>query len=119
MASILDEISPSYIGEDRIVLTLSAATPIPRAFQAVEVQVDYSKTQPNFVELPLELTITPPSLNQFSRRIFRRNVPSTVAFTPKEGGPHLVRIAEVGHNKWWGRLVVNVLGERLDLRRAV
>ena len=44
------------------------------------------------------------------RRVVRRVLPSALAFTPREGGRHLVRVGELAHNRGWGSLLVRVAG---------
>jgi hypothetical protein len=38
-------------------------------------------------------------------------LPSALSFTPREGGRHLLRLGELAHNRWWGFLVVIVVGD--------
>src|SRR5262249_34987198 len=116
MPSLLDELCPDYVGERRFVLALSEDASPARAFAAIELTVDYSATLPQGVVLPLEFTIVSPSPSNFVRRFFRRTSPSNISFIPKEGGRHVVRIAEVGHNRWWGALTIDVVGETTDPR---
>jgi hypothetical protein len=110
--SLLDELSPRYIGEDRLTLALVPGAE-PRAFRSVEVTVDYSRAAPEGASLPLELTVKGPTSAGFVRRYFRRARPSALSFVPAEGGVHLVRLREVGHNRWVGLLEVQVSGSRL------
>ncbi len=112
----IDELAPADVGEDMIVLA-NESTATPKAFTPVTITIDYSACDPAGVMLPLELTITAPSRSGFLRRQFARTAPSSIIFTPREGGDHLVRITEVGHQRWWGKLVVTVSGDRADPRR--
>ncbi len=112
----IDELAPADVGEDRLVLT-NASTATPKAFTPITIDVDYSACDPAGVVLPLEFTITAPSKSGFSRKLFTRTAPSSIIFTPREGGAHLVRLTEVGHQRWWGKLVVTVSGDRADPRR--
>lgn len=114
MPSLLDEVCPDYVGERRLTLALGPTTAATRAFAPIEVTVDYGKSAPQGIVLPLELTILAPSASNFIRRIFRRTAPSSVSFVPREGGRHLVRLAEVSHNRWWGALAIDVAGETTD-----
>jgi hypothetical protein len=117
--SVADEISPRTMGEDRIVLQLHDDTASPVIFSPVIVLVDYSACDPEGVVLPLEFTVTGPSGRAtFQRRYFRTAVPSEITFRPREGGTHLLRIAELFHNRWWGKLVIDVAGDALDRRAA-
>lgn len=111
--SVVDEISPSYYGEDRIGLSLieAQARSVLVAFQPVIIDVDYSACDPQGVVLPLELTITSESGSiVYQRKVFRRLAPSQVTFVPREGGEHLVRLAEQHHNRWFGRLHLAIQG---------
>ena len=116
MPTLHDELCPDYVGARRLVLALAPEAPSPRAFAPVDVTIDYSGAEPEGVVLPLEMTITSPSPSNFVRRILRRTRPSSLSFVPREGGRHLIRVAEVGHNRWFGALLVDVAGERTDPR---
>lgn len=109
--AVVDEVSPSTYGQDLIRLTLSQATPTVRAFGACLIDVDYSLTLPSDIVLPLEMTVSSSSgAATFQRRVFRRVKPSQLSFVPREGGPHLVRLAEAHHNRWFGALEISVDG---------
>ncbi len=113
--SVVDEISPRYYGEDRIVLALHEDTASPIVFSPVIVTIDYSACLPQGIVRPLEFTLTGPSgAATFQRRYFRRFTPTEITFRPTEGGTHLVRIAELFHNRWFGALVIDVAGDPLD-----
>ena len=113
MSTLVDELAPAYVGEDRLGLTLSSRTANPAALAPVEVEIDYSRALPEGVMLPLEFTVTGPSPESFRRVIYRRHPPRALSFTPVEGGAHLVRLVECFHNRWLGKLLVDVTGERL------
>jgi hypothetical protein len=116
---IIDELSPSYIGEDRFGLALNENSQTPAAFSSITIDVDYSGAEPEGVVLPLELIVQAPSASGFVRRFYTRTAPSSVIFRPAEGGLHLVMLREVGHNRWWGRLRVQVDGDQLEEERPV
>ncbi len=82
--SVADEISPTYYGEQRIALRTEAGVTVFRAGVPIVLTVDYSATAPEGVVLP------------------------------REGGPHLVRLAEAHHNRWFGALTLNVEGAVID-----
>jgi hypothetical protein len=112
--SFLEEICPSYVGEDRLRLTLADPDDLLIAFRPVLVSVDYDRALPEGVMLPLELTITAPSEVNNVRVVYARYAPpGQLAFTPREGGSHLVRLAELFHNRWWGSLVLEISGDRI------
>ena len=109
---IVDEISPDFIGEDRIKLSLSKNTPSPRAFSPAEIDINYSAAHDiGGIVRPLELTVTAPSPANFQRRIIRNSLPSSIIIKPQEGGEHLVVLKECGHNKVVGIFVLQVAGE--------
>lgn len=113
--SQLDEICPDYVGSDKIKLSL-APTVIPplNAFAIIDVNVDYSACDPQGIVLPLIFSVVSPSSANFVRRIIRASRPSAVSFVPREGGRHVVRVGELGHNHWFGVLVLDVVGETTD-----
>lgn len=114
--ALIDDLAPEFVGKQLFRLTL-ATTDAPRAFNAVEVSVELLDEALLYgIELPLELTVTAPSPSGFQRKIFRRILPIELTFVPREGGEHLVSLREVGHNHWWGSLVVNVAGDSADPR---
>src|SRR5262245_51723948 len=109
--AVVDEVSPVTYGQDLIRLTLSQQTPTVRAFAACLVDVDYSLTLPSDIVLPLEMTVSSSSgAATYQRRVFRRLRPSQLSFVPREGGPHLLRLAESHHNRWFGALEIQVDG---------
>lgn len=119
--AVADEISPPEYGQDLIGLALSSSpsgpAPTPRQFQLVTIDVDYSKCDPAGVVLPLELTVSSESGQAlFQRKIFTRFAPPQLSFVPREGGAHLIRLAEAHHNRWFGVLTVDVLGEKVSQR---
>lgn len=115
----VSDICPEYVGEQLLTIALGPATLSPRAFNALDITIDYAKAVARGgVVLPLELVITAPSSSNFVRRFFRRTAPTTISFVPREGGRHLIRLAESAHNQWWGSLVVEVSGEQTDPRNA-
>lgn len=112
--AVVDEVSPIEYGQDLIRLSLSSEQVVLRAFEAVLVEADYSLALPADIVLPLELTITSLSgAATFQRHVFTKLRPSVISFVPREGGSHLVRLAEQHHNRWFGSLVVAVEGDPL------
>jgi hypothetical protein len=107
----LDDISPKYIGEAKF--TLTPGTERPTAGVPVVVDIDYG-TDARGVELPLECIVQGSADESYVRQTFELFVPPSVVFTPIEGGRHVVMVRELGHNRWWGRLEVDVAGELLE-----
>ena len=111
MPNIIDEICPPTVGERRIGLTLATDSLSPRAFNPITLYVNYDACEPEGLVPPLELTIIAPTRQNFQRAIFIRTQPETISFRPREGGMHVVRFGEVGHNRWFGYIEINVAGE--------
>lgn len=114
-----DEVSPSYLREDRIDLTLDASNADPAAFQSLLINVSYTRALPQGVMLPLILEVIGPSSTSYQRREFTRSAPNTLIITPREGGAHRVILREVAHNRWFGRLSLQVAGELLEAETPV
>jgi len=113
MANTQDELCPDYVGDARITLNLNDALATNRARSTILVDVDYDDCDPQGVVLPLVLTISTERGTTFERRVFRRKAPTQIGFVPREGGNYTVRLVEFAHNRWFGSLVVPVLGDRL------
>jgi hypothetical protein len=112
--AVVDEVSPVTYGQDLIRLALSQSTPLVRAFGDCLIDVDYADTLPAGVVLPLEFTVTSSAGRAtYQRRVYRRIAPTLLSFIPREGGPHLVRLAEAHHNRWFGSLIIEVDGSTL------
>jgi hypothetical protein len=113
--AVVDEVSPAACGQDLIRLSLSPQTRIVRAFAPCVLTVDYALTMPAGVVLPLVLTVTQSAgVATYQRRVYRRLRPSVIAFSPREGGPCLVRLGEGHHNRWFGSLALEVEGGRIE-----
>lgn len=112
MTSPAEQLSPSYLGEDRIDVTCDATQKLA-AFSPITVEFDYGRCAPEGASLPLELIVQGPTGGSFRRKYFTRHLPDVFIFTPIEGGAHLVRLAELGHNYWHGSTIIQVSGERL------
>lgn len=112
--ALIDEISPTYIGEDRIALTLSDPNVSVLAFVPFQVDVNYDAAEPEGLVLPLELVFQSPSGKVIKRTVFARTPPSSLLLVPRERGQHFLLLREMFHNRWQGRLVIDVQGEDLD-----
>jgi hypothetical protein len=115
---VLDEIAPTYLREQRLDLGLVQESNT-RAFAPVVIEVQYTRTAPEGVMLPLVLEVQGPSPQSYQRRIFSHAAPASIAFTPREGGRHSVILREVAHNRWWGLLELDVEGELLEPAKSV
>lgn len=108
---LIDELSPLSVGSERIALAPADPLTPARAFSPFSVAVDYALCDPEGVVLPLEMVVTSPSKS--TRTLFRRVVPTELTIHPDEGGPWIVVLREHAHNLWWGRLAIDVDGDRL------
>ncbi len=109
--TILDELSPLFVGAAAIKLTLNDPNVALKAFDIVKIDVDFTATEPEQTTLPLELLVVAPTPENFRRTIFRRVTPTEIFFKPVEGGTHTVVLREVGHNNWRGAIEVDVQGD--------
>lgn len=108
---VVDEVSPAIYGQDLITLSVVPGQ-TARQFEALLIDVDYSKCDPAGIVLPLVLTVTGESgAPTFQRSVFERVKPTQLAVIPREGGRMLVRLAETHHNRWFGATEVDVIGE--------
>lgn len=115
--SYLDEISPPYVGEDRLALAVDDNQVGIEALKSILVNVDYSACAPEGAMCPLVLEVHGPS-ERVVYREYLREPPTSIVFTPHEGGAHRVLLRELAHNHWWGRLELDVEGERLTAEAA-
>ena len=113
--SIEDELSPGYVKERRIKLSLDPNTGVPRARQSVVIFVDYADALPEGIVLPLILEVQGPSALSYETRSFVRNAPQSLVVTPKEGGDYTVILRENAHNRWWGSVKFTAQGDQLSL----
>ena len=117
--SIVDEISPDFMGDNLISLSLNIETANPIALKAVVIDVDVSAADPEGLVLPLELIIRPPTNANIIRRHFTDRIPATISFRPLEGGEHLVLLREMAHNRYTGTLTIEVEGDSLTDRNLL
>ena len=110
----IDQISPPYVGADMIALKLSKPDIAPLAWQPIQVEVDYTATKPTGVVLPMELVLQGPDPEDHKRRLITRAAPESFVLVPEVKGPHFILFRELGHNRWQGRLLIEVEGEDLD-----
>jgi hypothetical protein len=110
----IDQISPATVGEDKIGLKLAAQNQTPLTWQPFQVDVDYSATAPEGIVLPMELVLQGPDPQDHKRRVFTRSAPESFVLVPEVKGPHFILFRELGHNRWQGRLLIEVDGEDLD-----
>jgi hypothetical protein len=115
--ALIDEISPPYIGEDKITLALADPAAAVLAFVPFQITVDYSASleeEPKVgLVLPLELIFQSPT-GSYVRTLFERSKPSSLLLVPRRRGDHLILLREMFHNRWQGRLIVSVQGDDLN-----
>lgn len=110
--SFIDDFSSIVIGSDRLKISFDPRTLKPQANAAVIFSVDYSGADADGgVVLPLVFTVQAPTVAGYYRKIFRRSVPTELVYFPISSGPHLVRLAEVGHNRFFGAFPFQVAGD--------
>jgi hypothetical protein len=111
----ISEVVPDYVGADNILLTLAAPPgTVLQSGSAILVNVSLlNEALTSGLVCPLELNVQAPS-GARSSYLYTKKPPTSFAFTPHEGGTHLVLLAESGHNRWRGSLLVVVIGQPLD-----
>lgn len=114
----LDEISPAYVRDKRFDLTLELGANA-RANNSILINVSYKRALPQGASLPLVLEVQGPSAQSYQRREYTRVLPVALIVSPREGGPHLVTLREVAHNRWFGTLSLDVEGELLEAPKPV
>lgn len=112
--ALIDEISPPYVGEDKLVLSLADPAIALLAFVSFQVDIDYSGALPSGVKLPLELVFQGPNTGQLQRQLFTLSAPSSLLLVPRSRGQHFILLRELYHNRWQGRLLVDVQGDDLN-----
>lgn len=114
----LDDLAPAYVRDKRFDLAVEQGAKVA-AGRPLLVTVSYRRALPEGVMLPLLLEVQGPSRASYVRREYTRVAPSSVIFTPQEGGPFVIIIREVAHNKFWGSLNVTVEGELIEAPKPV
>lgn len=112
--AIIDEISPPYVGEDKLILSLNDPATALLSHVPFQVNIDYSAALPGGVKLPLELVFQGPDAGQLQRRVFERTLPESLLLVPRARGQHFILLRELFHNRWQGRLLVDVQGDDLN-----
>lgn len=111
----LEDVCPSYVGARNILLALAKPLDVILAHRPVVVTVDIQEEAlVSGLMLPLELRIVAPSAANSRQHFYTRKIPRQFAFTPREGGQHLVLLREVSHNRFCGSLIVQSVGGTTD-----
>lgn len=115
--SAQDELNPPYGEDARIVLTLDdpRSPVVPR--RPCRVNVSFLERDDGSsaygLSLPIEVIITGPrGESDFVRIVDRRTVRKSLTWTPRGPGRHTIVIREAAHNRWFGSLDVDVVGDR-------
>lgn len=108
--SRIDDISPGYVGEDKIALSIDRRSKV-LAGKPIMLLIDYSNAEDGVVP-PLEVVVQPAfgDGDGYQRTVYQR-APTRHVFTPKHAGEYLLHVRELKHNKWQGRLLIGVSGE--------
>ncbi len=119
MTALIDIISPTFLGESCIKVSVDPSCEPLMAFRPVMVDFDYAGAAPEGIALPLELIVQPAlsaaaDAGGYHRKVFNRHPPTSYTFAVPSAGDYLVLIREVAHNQWQGRLVITVGGDRLS-----
>ena len=117
--TFIDELSPSYLREKRISLSLDPSNETPSAFHSIMIAVSYADTFPDGIQLPLIVEIQGPSPKSYEQRVISNVAPTAIIFRPSEGGAHHVTMREAAHNRWWGSILIDVVGELLEAPKVI
>jgi hypothetical protein len=108
-------LAPTYVSETRIDLALLPDQEPLRPNVPITVSVSYARTAPNGIALPLVFVVQPSgaggAAGGYKEVYYRVVAPDALTFTVPGPGEYLVSLTEVFHNRWQGRLVVNVTGD--------
>jgi hypothetical protein len=110
----IDIISPTTLGEDKIKITLSPLSDPAFVESPITVDFDYSEAdEEGGLRFPINVEVIPAfgDGTGYQREEFRRSRPSSFSFRAAGAGEHLILIKESAHNKWQGRLLIDVEGE--------
>lgn len=113
--SRLDEISPEFMGEDRIRLAVDPTSRLETGAR-VSVLIDYGSVGPTGVTPPIIATASPAGEDGFGaqRQEFEDRRPTVFTFVARVAGQWLVVVRESAHNRWQGRLLVDIVGEEVE-----
>jgi hypothetical protein len=115
-SAILDVISPSNLGEDKIDVSLDLSSYPLLPTNVITLNFDYSRTQPNGVVKPLKFQLQPMfgAGAGYLEVLFDSFLPDSYSFQVQGAGSYLAVIREVGHNLWRGSLVFTVGGDQFQ-----
>lgn len=116
MPALIDTVSPNYLGEARIGVSVNSACEPLMTFKRVIMDFEYGDASPEGVVLPLELIVQPAFggggvANGYRRVVYRKTAPESASFTVPSAGDYLILLREMAHNQWHGKLVITVGGD--------
>lgn len=115
--SRIDDISPRFVGEDRITVTLDPTSDPPFVERPITVNFDYSAADVDGGVVPPLTVKVRPTFGDGTGAIdktFSGPRPSSFTFRLFGAGRHLIVIKESAHNRWQGRLEIDVQGEEFS-----
>lgn len=116
-----DRFDPDNIGEDRIIVSLDSGQQAPLAGRPVSVSFDYARADAAGGVQGTVVVAVQPALGDgehYQSEIFTAP-PVAFTFVPRHAGPHLLTIRESAHNRWQGRLLIEVGGGELKPLRSL
>lgn len=115
MPATIDILSPTYVPADKIRLSLLEGIEPLLPYVPITVLVNYTGADPQGISLPLVFTVQPGGTGGvtggYRRVVYSRFSPSALTFTVPRSGTYLVTLAELFHNRWQGRLTIEVAGD--------
>lgn len=116
MSETQDRVSPAFIGEDKIAVTIDQDSLLAGVLvtnRTITARFDYSDADPEGVELPIIVELQPGfgDGDAYQRVAFVRFVPETFAFKVTGAGKYFILVRERYHNNWQGRLEIEVSGD--------
>lgn len=116
MSETQDRVSPAYVGEDRIGVTVDEDSFLAGQLvteRNITVRFDYAATAPEGIQLPIIVELQPGfgDGSAYRREAYTRFAPETFAFKVSGAGKYFILIKERFHNQWQGRLEITVEGE--------
>ena len=117
MPSRMDIIAPVTIGEDKITLSIEESSEPLQAFKVLQINFDYTDAGVAGIAVPLELIVQPGFggggvANGYQRKLYTRTAPTMFLYRPPAAGQYLILLREMHHNRWQGRLLIDVAGEK-------
>lgn len=118
MTSIIQLLSPEFLGAERITITPDPNTSF-NSLQPITVLFNYDLAEPEGIVLPLQLIVQPTigpggDGSGYTEHLFDEIRPSSYTFRVPGAGQHLIVLREYYHNRWFGRLLIDVQGDEFS-----